>query len=87
MGMFSLLRNILYYLGYFVYYTVIILGAGTVIGLILFTLLGPLFGEYSFSFLLKKGAWVGFRYAGVWAGGVSIVLCIIRWKKIRDSKL
>lgn len=71
----------------FSFYTVTILATGTAIGIIGFVTIGSLFAKgYTLGFLLKKGAWVGFRYAGVWAGGSAIVLCCMKAKQLRDKK-
>ncbi|PWU05647.1 MAG: hypothetical protein C5B43_03025 [Verrucomicrobia bacterium] len=66
---------------HFLCYTAAILGIGSVVGGILFVLIGMYFTEYTFFYLIKKGIWVGFRYAGVWAGGSAIVLCFVKGGK------
>lgn len=71
----------------FGFYVAIILAIGTIIGSIGFVTIGSLLArEYGFEFLLKKGASIGFRYAGVWAGGASIILCFIKAKQISNQK-
>lgn len=72
-----------YWLMFLFYYTAVILVLGTVAGACLFGLLGPLFVDSTFLVLIQKGAWIGFRYAGVWAGGTAIVLCFIQGAKKR----
>ncbi len=74
-----------YWLMFLLYYTVVILVLGTVSGAVLFAFLGPLFVDSTFLVLIKKGAWIGFRYAGVWAGGTAIVLCFIKGARKRGS--
>jgi len=71
----------------FSFYTAVILAAGMVIGGIGFVTIGGLFAKgYTCEFLFKKGASIGFRYAGVWAGGAAIVLCCMKAKQIRGKK-
>ncbi|OIO60682.1 MAG: hypothetical protein COZ46_01505 [Verrucomicrobia bacterium CG_4_10_14_3_um_filter_43_23] len=78
----TLMMRMLYWIWSFLYYVGLILVAGTVVGSVAFVLLGPIFvDDYTFLGLLKKGAWIGFRYAGVWAGGVAIVLCCMKANK------
>lgn len=74
----KILKICAYWSAFLVYYTSIILAIGTIAGALLFSLLGPLFVDSNFISLMKKGAWIGFRYAGVWAGGTAIVLCFIK---------
>lgn len=81
----KLLKTSAYWLTFFLYYTAIILTVGTLAGACLFPLLGPLFVDSPFLALMKKGAWIGFRYAGVWAGGTAIILCFIKGAKQRGS--
>lgn len=68
----------------FVYYTLLILLLGTILGGVGYMALGKLFVSYDFITLCKKGMWAGFRYGGVWAGGVAIVLTFIDGKNFRD---
>ena len=71
----------------FSFYTGIILAMGTLIGSLGFIVIGSLFIKgYTCEFLLKKGAWIGFRYAGVWAGGAAVVLCCMKAKKMGDKR-
>lgn len=72
------MRICAYWVGSFLYYVVIILAVGSVLGACLFTFFGTLFGDYTLKDLFKKGLWIGFRYAGVWAGGLAIVLCFFK---------
>lgn len=77
----QLFKNTAYWIFHFCKYTATTLLAGTLLGLFSFYLLGSVFTEYEPSFLLKKGSDIGFRYARVWAGGISIVLCIMKARK------
>lgn len=79
--MFKYLKFTLYWIAFLLYYTAIILAIGSTVGAILFPTVGPFFVDLPFFDLLKKGLWTGFRYSGVWAGGVAIVLCFIRGRR------
>lgn len=61
---------------YFVYYVGCILLLGSSLFAFLFLGLGAAFSNYTPHALLLKGLSVGFRYAGVWAGGTALVLTI-----------
>lgn len=67
-----------YWMTVLLYYTAIILAIGTICGACLFPLIGPFFVDSTAMALAKKGAWMGFRYAGVWAGGTAITLCFFK---------
>ena len=75
-----------YWIVVFISYVSMILMMGILLGASGFVGFGLIFSDYDFLFLLKKGAWVGLRYAGVWAGGIGIVLCIMKAKKKYDEK-
>lgn len=83
--MINLAKAVLYWTAHLLLFVAAILVTGTIVGSILFLVLGNCFGDYGWLFLLKQGAWAGFRYAGVWAGGVAIVLCFIKGAKRRAS--
>ncbi len=61
---------------YFVYYVGCILLAGSVLFAVLFLALGLAFSPYTAKELIYKGLSVGFRYAGIWAGGTALVLTV-----------
>lgn len=82
----SKLRLVLRGLYYFVYYIVCILLIGSAFFGLCFLCLGLLFTDYSPKELLLKGLSVGFRYAGVWAGGSALVLSVMRLIKTKSSK-
>lgn len=63
---------------YFVYYVSCILFIGSALFALFFVSLGLLCTDYSPKVLLLKGLSVGFRYAGVWAGGSALVLSVMR---------
>lgn len=77
------LRRALAGLYYFVYYVGCILLIGSAGFASLFLVLGLALSDYTAKELLYKGLSVGFRYAGVWAGGTALVLAI---KKIAEKK-
>ncbi len=76
--MLKIVKPIFYWLMWFLIYAAIILVIGTVLGSMVSMLIGKFNSSLSSTQLAKKGAWVGFRYAGVWAGGTSIILCFIK---------
>lgn len=70
------LKCILAGLYYFFYYVGCILLTGSMVFAFLFWVLGLALTHYTAQELLYKGLSVGFRYAGVWAGGTALVLTI-----------
>lgn len=72
------LKRIAYWLIHFVCFVGVILAIGSIIGAFFYVVFGNSFTEYSVSILFKKGLWAGFRYAGVWAVGLAIVLCFLK---------
>ena len=83
--MIKVLKICAYWAAQLLYYIAIILAIGTIAGACLFPLLGPLFVDSSVWALMKKGAWTGFRYAGVWAGGSAIVICFFKAGRKKTS--
>lgn len=74
-------QSILWLLGW-LYYVCIICASGALLGMLSHLALGPLFVEDTdFGFLVAFGFLNGLKYAGVWAGGAAIVLCVIRARK------
>jgi hypothetical protein len=72
----KVLRAILYWSLRCLGYTLVILLAGTCVGTLGALVLGPWVRPGStLGQLACQGAWLGFRYAGIWAIGVSIVIC------------
>lgn len=65
-----------------VYFVLIICFIGAVLGVVSHVALGPVFlDEPDFGYLAAFGFSNGIRYGGVWAGGLAIVLCVIRARK------
>lgn len=61
--------------------------AGGILGMILFTTLGPLFvDDLSFTELLKNGVRDGSFYAFLWAPGLSIVACVMHAAKLNKQQ-
>ena len=73
------IANVFYWLGWFIAFVVSIIATGAVLGCILFLTIGALthpdivLSERALSGLLDGG-----RYAGLWAGGLAIVLCFMK---------
>ena len=82
----SLIKNSAYWLAFFLYYVLLVLAIGSLAGAILFAFFGLIFFEINIITLLKKGLWIGFRYAGVWAGGLAIVLCFLKAGRKEKTK-
>lgn len=72
------LKRIGYWSMYFVCFVGVILAIGSVLGAFFYVVFGSGFTEYGLFMLCKKGLWAGFRYAGVWAVGLAIVLCFVK---------
>lgn len=80
--MWKILGSALRWLFTWIYYVAIICFVGAVLGVLSHVLLGPLFvDEPDFGYLAAFGFMNGLTYGGVWAGGMSIVLCVIRARK------
>lgn len=76
----------LFWICCFLRYVVLTLLLGSLVGALLFLVLGGIFSNFSALFLLKKGLVTGFKYAGVWAGGLGIVLCVMKAYEINKNK-
>lgn len=70
----------------FLFYIWIVFVIGISMGVLIFTTIGHFITAYDFAHLFKEGAWIGFRYGGVWCGGVAIVLSIMWAKKTRKNE-
>lgn len=77
-------RYILGCLFYFFAYTAMCLAAGSVVGGVAYMLVGFFtHPELSVWTRFHEGAWLGFRFVGVWAGGLAIVLCFIQARHMK----
>lgn len=63
------------------YFVAIICFVGAMLGVLTHILLGPLLVDKSFGFLAAFGFLNGLKYGSVWAGGLAIVLCVMRARK------
>jgi hypothetical protein len=64
------------------YYVLVICFLGAILGVITHLAFGLLFMEDpDFAFQATFGFSNGIRYGGVWAGGLAIVLCVMRARK------
>ncbi len=71
-------RRILYWTAHFFAYVIMIILAGAVAGAILSPVIALILHWPFTPEIVPRGAWLGLRYAGIWAGGVALVLCAIR---------
>lgn len=80
--MFRLIGQILIWLLTWLYYVLIICFVGAMLGVISHILVGYLVTEApDFGYLASFGFSNGLRYGSVWAGGLAIVLCVLRARK------
>lgn len=80
--MFRLVKNVLLWLVTWLYYVAIICFAGALLGVLTHVVLGPFFiDQLDFGFLAAFGFMNGLKYGSVWAGGLAIVLCVMRARK------
>lgn len=76
----------LHFTGCFIQYLATILLIGGLVGAFLFLSIGALtHPERPVSLRVSQGFVDGFLYAGVWAFGLSLVLCVMRWHKERQT--
>lgn len=74
-----LVKRLGHWLGYFLFYLSTTLLIGGLVGALLYAGVGALtHPQIPFDLRLSKGFINGFFYAGVWATGLSIVLCVMR---------
>lgn len=78
----TILLGIFKWLFTWFYFVAVICFIGAMLGVLSHVLLGPLFvDEVDFGYLAAFGFVNGFKYGSVWAGGLSIVLCVMRARK------
>lgn len=80
--MLRILGQIIHWLLTWLYFVLIICFVGAMLGVATHVLFGLLFMDApDYGFLAAFGFSNGLRYGGVWAGGFSIVLCVMRARK------
>lgn len=80
--MFRILGQIIRWLLTWLYFVLLICFIGAMCGVVSHIFFGLFFLDApDFGFLAAFGFSNGLRYGGVWAGGMAIVLCVIRARK------
>lgn len=80
--MLSILKNVVRWLLGWIYYICIICFIGGMVGVVTHVLWGMAFYEdFDLGYMASLGLIHGLQYAGVWAGGLSIVICVMRARK------
>ncbi|MFL2832522.1 MAG: hypothetical protein ACJ0BK_02785 [Coraliomargaritaceae bacterium] len=80
--MLNIIRKIIRWFFTWLYFVLIICLAGAVIGVVSHLLFGLIFMDMpDYERQSALGFSNGLRYGGVWAGGLSIVFCVIRARK------
>ena len=80
--MLKVLGSVFRWLMTWVYFVLVICFVGAVLGVFTHVVFGLLFLDGpDYSYLAAFGFQNGLRYGGVWAGGFSIVLCVMRARK------
>ncbi|PXA04881.1 hypothetical protein DDZ13_02650 [Coraliomargarita sinensis] len=80
--MLRILKGVLRWCFTWLYFVLLTCFVGAVLGVLSHVVLGPLFvDEPDFTYLSAFGFMNGLKYGGVWAGGLAIVLCVMRARK------
>ncbi|MEM7790207.1 MAG: hypothetical protein AAF546_02290 [Verrucomicrobiota bacterium] len=80
--MFHFIGSCLRWVFGWLYYVCIICFAGAMLGVLTHMVFAVLFVDNpDYGFYAAFGFTNGFRYGGVWAGGLAIVLCVMRARK------
>ncbi len=80
--MLNILGQIIRWLLTWVYFVLLVCFLGALFGVISHMLFGLFFLDApDYGYLASFGFSNGLRYGGVWAGGMAIVLCVIRARK------
>ncbi|MBL6828346.1 MAG: hypothetical protein ISQ74_00440 [Puniceicoccaceae bacterium] len=80
--MLNIIRKIIRWFFTWLYFVLIICLAGAVIGVVSHLLFGLIFMDSpDYGYQAAFGFSNGLRYGGVWAGGLSIVFCVMRARK------
>lgn len=85
--MLRLIGQIFIWLLTWLYFVLIICFVGAMLGVVTHVLFGWFFMDGpDYGYLASFGFSNGIRYGGVWAGGLAIVLCVMRARKAYLSK-
>lgn len=77
--MISKLKWLAYWTGWLLFYVAVVMLIGGVVGMLVSPIIAWVFRfDMTWSDLLAKSFSMGARYAGVWAGGIALVLCFRR---------
>lgn len=80
--MYRILGQIIRWLFTWLYFVLLICFLGALFGVVSHMLFGLIFLDGpDYGYLAAFGFSNGLRYGGVWAGGMAIVLCVIRARK------
>ncbi len=80
--MFAIFKQVGRWLLTWVYFVLVICFIGAMLGVLTHVLFGPLFVDQpDFGFLAAFGFMNGLKYGSVWAGGLAVVLCVMRARK------
>lgn len=80
--MLNILGQIIRWLFIWLYFVLIICFAGALMGVVTHLLFGLIFMDApDYGYQAIFGFSNGLRYGGVWAGGLAIVLCVMRARK------
>ncbi|MEE2988888.1 MAG: hypothetical protein VX372_04880 [Verrucomicrobiota bacterium] len=78
----NILRQIIRWFFIWLYFVLIVCLAGAFIGVVTHLLFGLIFMDTpDYGYQVVLGFSNGLRYGGVWAGGLAVVLCVIRARK------
>lgn len=80
-------KSISYWISWFVFYLAAIVACGGIIGSVLYAIVGMLsHPDLHWTLRLQYGFSDGSKYAGVWAVGLSLVLCVMKGYKKACAK-
>ena len=80
--MLQIFKQVCRWLLTWIYFVLVICFVGAMLGVVTHVLLGPLFVDQpDYGFLAAFGFMNGLKYGSVWAGGLAIVLCVMRARK------
>ena len=78
----NIVRQIIRWFFIWLYFVLIVCLAGAFIGVVTHLLFGLIFMDTpDYGYQVVLGFSNGLRYGGVWAGGLAVVLCVIRARK------